>query len=91
MLDTGHRVTTVREEVMPLLPSATDLSDIDWSADQYTQETIAVDLAEQGWEAFGVAADEGPRQIGRLGTSATYLVRRAGSPQDSLNNTETSR
>ncbi len=73
-LETGSRLEVVREEtVRPLRPlrSAEDLA---WHADQLTQETIGVDLAELGWEAIGVEQPPA-REPGELARSASYAVR----------------
>lgn len=67
-------VTTIRDEAVPVLAGERS-GDLDWQVDQYTQETIGVTLAEDGWEVFSTsdrAADpaDGP------GSSLIYLVRR---------------
>jgi hypothetical protein len=77
-LDTGHRVETVRDEVLAPLRGIDDFADLVWHADQWTQETIGTLLAEQGWEAIGAgelpsAEDEGGQ--GALPRSAPYAVR----------------
>ena len=67
-------VTTIREETVPVL--AGDRSaDLDWQVDQYTQETIGVTLAEQGWEVFSISERTGDLNDGP-GSSSVYLVRR---------------
>lgn len=73
-LETGRQITEVRHErVAKLRPIASE-ADLLWHVDQYTQETIAVDLAEQGWEVF--AEGETPSQDGAgVIRSAGYLVR----------------
>ena len=55
-LDTGRRVETVREGRVPVLGSRELAQDLNWQADQYTQETIGNELAEQGWEAIAEEA-----------------------------------
>jgi hypothetical protein len=66
---------TVRDEVLaPLRPLST-FADLVWHADQWTQETIGITLAEQGWEAIGAGDlpdDEAGEQLAR---SAPYAVR----------------
>ncbi len=91
-LDSGHRVRTVREEVVSLLPSADASTDLAWSADQYTQETIAVDLAEEGWEVIGTAAIEleASAPLG-TGASAIYLVRLMSDPAGAVSGTDDGR
>ena len=76
-LETGARLEVVREEtVRPLRPLAT-AADLVWHADQLTQETIGVDLAEQGWEAIGAGEVPAP-EPGALARSASYAVRKLG-------------
>jgi hypothetical protein len=74
-LETGTRLETIRDEILPpLRPSAT-FADLVWHADQWTQETIGITLAEQGWEAIGAGDlpdDEAGEQLAR---SAPYAVR----------------
>ena len=66
-------VTTIRDESVPVL--AGDRSnDLDWQVDQYTQETIGVTLAEDGWEVFSTSERAGTLG-GGPGSSAVYLVR----------------
>lgn len=74
-LETGARVETVRDEVLaPLRPLLT-FADLIWHADQWTQETIGITLAEQGWEAIG-AGDLPVEDAGaQLARSAPYAVR----------------
>ena len=77
-LDTGHRLETVREEVLTPLRGIDDFADLIWHADQWTQETIGTTLAERGWEAIGAgelpSADDGD-EPGALPRSASYAVR----------------
>ena len=73
-LDTGTRLSVVREAVVrPLRPLETT-DDFLWHADQLTQETIGTDLAELGWEAIG-AGDAPPPEPGALARSPAYAVR----------------
>lgn len=73
-LESGREVTVVRDADVAMLKPIQNDDDLRWHVDQYTQETIAVDLAEQGWEVF--AAGETPLQDeSGLARSAGYLVR----------------
>jgi hypothetical protein len=69
-LESGGAIRSVREALVPVLDSARDL---DWHADQYTQETIGVELAEQGWEA--IAGGDAPEPQPGIGQSINYSVR----------------
>ncbi len=69
-LDSGGVVRAVREAVVPVLDATQSL---DWHADQYTQETIGVDLAADGWEAF--ANGDPPQTQPGIGQSQSYTVR----------------
>ncbi len=73
-LESGLGVKAIREELVPVLSETPEAATLDWQADQYTQETIGVDLAEQGWEAFAeeAAIIDHPEGIGR---SKLYTVR----------------
>jgi hypothetical protein len=74
-LETGDSLDIVRDEILSPLRAIRSNEDLDWHADQWTQETIGVDLAEQGWEPIG--ADEPPPTVpGELARSARYAVRR---------------
>ncbi len=76
-LETSGRLEVVREETLrPLRPLAT-AEDLIWHADQLTQETIGVDLAERGWEAIGAGEVPAP-EPGALARSASYAVRNPG-------------
>lgn len=76
-LESGSRLDVVRDEVIrPVGPAAT-AEDLIWQADQLTQETIGVDLAELGWEAIG-AGDLPAPEPGALARSASYGVRNLG-------------
>ena len=73
-LESGRGISIVRETLVPVLGNGANTTALDWQADQYTQETIGVDLAEQGWEAIAEeeAVSEHPEAIGR---SKLYTVR----------------
>ncbi len=76
-LETGRRIEVVREGRMaPMRPIRGD-GDLVWHADQWTQETIGVDLAEAGWEVVGAGDLEMP-QAGEVAKSAAYAVRNLG-------------
>ena len=75
VLDTGRELRTVRDEpVTPALPSA----DSAWLADQLVQETIGIELAEEGWEVIGEDTPEGEREGEHraIARSAVYVVRK---------------
>lgn len=75
VLETSRDWRVVRDEEIALSASPADRRDLTWQVDQYTQETIGVDLAEEGWEVIGggeLPTDE-PAAVIR---SATYAVRR---------------
>jgi hypothetical protein len=74
-LDTGGGVRIVRQGWVPPLPGAPAPDDFAWQADQYTQETIGVDLAAEGWEVVGVA-ETPPSAPEGIACSASYVVRR---------------
>lgn len=74
-LDNGVTTRIVRTETLtPLRPIETD-ADLSWHADQWTQETIGVDLAGEGWEAFALGEASDSHAAG-IGQSPTYIVRR---------------
>lgn len=74
-LETGAALRVVREETLrPVRPLQT-VADLLWHADQWTQETIGVELAEQGWEPIGVGEPPRP-EPDELAKSAAYAVRR---------------
>jgi hypothetical protein len=76
-LETGDRLEIVRaERLRPLRPLLTT-ADLVWHADQWTQETIGVELAREGWEVIGAGEVPEP-EPGELVRSATYAVRRLG-------------
>lgn len=71
--DDRTRVTTIRDEAVPVL-AGDRAGDLDWQVDQYTQETIGVTLAEDGWEVFSTSERTGNPGDGP-GSSLVYLVR----------------
>ena len=74
-LEAGRTVTTVREETLAQLRPVSNPEDLAWHADQWTQETIGVDLALEGWEVVGA----GPLpevDAGSPASSAVYAVRK---------------
>ena len=73
-LETGSSLEIVRDEILTPLRTIHSPDDLAWHADQWTQETIGVDLAEQGWEAIG-ADEPPPTSPGDLAQSARYAVR----------------
>ena len=74
-LEAGREVRTVREETLPQLRPITGPDDLIWHADQWTQETIGVDLALDGWEVVG--AGPLPEADANVpASSAIYAVRR---------------
>jgi hypothetical protein len=74
VLETVEGVTVVRDEIVPvLLVSGRELA-LSWQVDQYTQETIGVDLAAKGWEVIG-ASDLPVAAEGEVARSASYAVR----------------
>ena len=76
-LEAGERLEVVREErLSPVRPLLT-LDDLAWHADQWTQETIGIELARDGWEVIGAGEVPAP-EPGALVRSATYAVRRLG-------------
>ncbi len=76
-LETGSRLEVVRDETVRPLRPLTTAADLIWHADQLTQETIGVDLAEQGWDAIGAGEVPAP-EPGALARSASYAVRKLG-------------
>jgi hypothetical protein len=72
-LETGSRVETVRDEYIDP-PVEINTAELNWLADQYTQETIGDLLSEQGWEAIG-AGDIPEPEPNAPARSATYAVR----------------
>jgi hypothetical protein len=76
-LETGHEITVVRDEPMPILRPIDGARDRAWHADQDAQETIANELAFEGWEVIGGGEIPEP-EVGEVAKSATYAVRRIG-------------
>lgn len=76
-LETGSTLEIVRAERLAPLRPVLSPADLAWHADQWTQETIGVELAEQGWEVIGGGEVPEP-EPGELARSATYAVRRLG-------------
>lgn len=74
VLDSGHRIETIRTDRLPLLGPSEQHNDLAWQADQYTQETIGNELALLGWEA--IAEEPAAPSPAGTGVSASYLVRR---------------
>ena len=52
-LERATSIELVRDESVLALGAASDHIGLAWHADQYTQETIGVNLAMQGWELIG--------------------------------------
>lgn len=78
VMDDGRAVSVVREgDVLPLPVPVGEPDPIAWQCDQYLQETIANELAEDGWEIVGLAAasDVPPRGAVIDGAAPTYVVR----------------
>lgn len=78
-LETQDDVRLVRCETLDAVRTITTREDLSWHADQWTQETIGVDLAEQGWEVLGASNREDRIEAGPP-RSATYSVRRLFRP-----------
>lgn len=75
VLETATGVTVVRDEPVEPPAALPRQGDLVWLADQYTQETIAVDLAQDGWEV--ISGTDSSHDGGRhLPQSATYTVRK---------------
>lgn len=79
-LETGRSFRTVRDESVPTLRPLVDAADLAWHADQYAQETIANELALEGWEVIG-GGEIPDVEPGALARSATYAVRRLYFPE----------
>jgi hypothetical protein len=76
-LDDGRKSRVVRDETLRALRPVDTLADLKWHADQWTQETIGVDLAGEGWEPVSLGAPGAPdSQVQGIGHSPTYVVRR---------------
>lgn len=78
-LETKDAVAVVRSESLEPVRPAHTVEELAWHADQWTQETIGVDLAEQGWEVLGMS-DVDSEASGGPPRSATYSVRRLFLP-----------
>jgi hypothetical protein len=76
-LDTGRRIETVRDEVLAPLRPVEGFADLEWHADQWTQETIGTTLSEQGWEVIGAgdAPSGDETEASLVPRSAPYAVR----------------
>ena len=73
-LETGRKIEVIREElVRPLGPVETQ-DDLAWHADQYTQETIGVHLAQAGWEPIGMG-DRPEQEPNAPARSPAYAIR----------------
>lgn len=77
-LETGRMLRTVRSELVPALGPVASARDLAWNADQYAQETIANELALEGWEVIG-GGEIPEAEAGAMARSATYAVRRLAS------------
>ena len=76
-LETGRDVKIVRDELVSPLAPVAGPADLAWHADQYAQETIANELALEGWEVIG-GGEMPANEPGSVAKSATYAVRRLG-------------
>lgn len=74
VLETSSGLRTLRDETVPMLDGGNRDASLCWQADQYTQETIGVDLAQEGWEVIG-AGEIPERAPGEVARSASYAVR----------------
>jgi virulence-associated protein VagC len=74
-LETGRQIEVVREESVAILRPIETAIDVAWHADQYAQETIANELALEGWEVIG-AGEIPDVEPGAMARSAAYAVRR---------------
>jgi hypothetical protein len=77
-LETGRQMSVVRDEEVAALQSDTGMDDLSWQADQYAQETIANELALEGWEVIG-GGEIPAEEPGAMARSASYAVRRLGT------------
>jgi virulence-associated protein VagC len=74
-LETGRgRIEVIRDESVAVLRPIAGPADLAWHADQYTQETIGVQLAEAGWEPIG-QGEAPPPEPNAPARSASYAVR----------------
>jgi hypothetical protein len=74
ILESDRGITVVRDEIVPALAPIEGSASLSWQADQYTQETIGVDLAMAGWEVIG-AGELPVVETGEIARSASYAVR----------------
>src|SRR3954466_13149954 len=79
-LESGRGLKTVRSEQVGVLRPVLSRDDLIWHADQYAQDTIANELALEGWEVIG-AGDLPEADSPGLPRSATYAVRRLSLPE----------
>jgi hypothetical protein len=75
VLETRNTVRTARDECVPRIAQLEPSQVLPWHADQYTQETIGVELASEGWEAISQVAGSDDRGSVDPAT-VTYVVRR---------------
>lgn len=75
VLDTGRELRTVRDEAVQPAHLAEDSA---WLADQLVQETIGIELAEEGWEVIGEDVVEGEREGEHhaIARSSIWVVRK---------------
>ena len=71
--DDRRSVVTLRDETIRVLAGYRE-DDLAWQIDQYTQETIGVMLAADGWEVFSTTGPE-PADDAAPTSSPIYLVR----------------
>jgi hypothetical protein len=75
VFETAQAMSVVRDATVETIQHPSGVIDLPWLADQLTQETIAVDLALDGWEVIGSGEISVPESVG-IARSATYTVRR---------------
>ena len=75
-IDDGRNVTVARDEHVAWLPFGPD-ADSAWQIDQYTQETLGGQLADEGWEV--VSQDESASVVDDAGIShsSIFVARKA--------------
>lgn len=75
VLDTGREIRTVRDEA---ISGELMMEDPGWLADQLVQETIGIELAQEGWEAIGEGTVEPDDTVdlSAIATSPVWIVRR---------------
>ena len=76
-LETSSRLTVIREETLQPVRPLGDPEALSWHADQWTQETIGIELALAGWEVVNGGEVPEP-EPGALARSASYVVRHLG-------------